>query len=113
MDNFSLETCKRNKMLNFELALEFFSLIKIHKILYTQTHLYFSNRLNNYQINHTINTRNNTQAHLTLPHMNYSKCQNAFIYKASQAWNKLPLSLRDQTNTRKFKNKLKNHLLNC
>ena len=113
MDNFSLETCKRNKMLNFELALEFFSLIKIHKILYTQIHPYFSNRLNNYQINHTINTRNNTQAHLTLPHMNYSKCQNAFIYKASQAWNKLPLSLRDQTNTRKFKNKLKNHLLNC
>ena len=111
LDQFSLETCKRNKILNFQLALEFFSLVKVQKVLCTQYHRYFSDKMNNYQIHHNVNTRNNAHGHLTLPHMNYSKCQNAFIYKASLHWNKIPLQLREITSPRKFKTQLKIHFL--
>ena len=111
MEHFSLENCKRNKILNFQLALDFFTLIKIQKILFTETHNYFTDKLNNYQIHHTANTRRLYQAHLTIPLMHFTKCQNAFIYQGSHSWNKLPLQLREITSSRKFKNKLKIHLL--
>ena len=111
VDQFSLDHCKHNKIMNFELALEFFSLIKMHKILLTQNHLYFYERIITQQRNHSITTRSNTDGLLTLPRMNYSKCHNAFIYRASQAWNKLPLQLRELTSTRKFKKILKTFLL--
>ena len=112
VERFSINICKSNKIFNFNLALEFFSLVKMHQILHSNLHEYFTNRINNYQIHHSHNTRFSSTGSLNLPHMRFSRSQKAFIFAASKYWNKLPVSLKDVTCINKFKMKVKNHLLN-
>ena len=98
--------------------LRIFSIANLHKFeLAKLTHLInhdkvpdsFKNSM--LTIHHTIGTRNREAGNLSLPQPRTDKGKTVIQYKGSACWNSLPLSLKLQTDTKKFLYELKKILL--
>ena len=92
---------------NYDRAYQYFSLIKMYKILNTDNHLYFKNKIRSFQHGHNFQTRLSNTNFLTIPRMNFSKCQRSFLNSALHDYNKLPLQIKASTSLRNFKKEIK------
>ena len=105
------ELLKREKVLDFDMAYNYFCAIKMFKIIRLNEYTSLAAIINSFQTDHTYNTRAVTNQQLTLPLFRSTKCQNSFIYRGIQFWNSIPPNLRnisDDINT--FKRLLKRFL---
>ena len=105
------ELYKTEKLFNFDLALKFFTVVKLYQAINCDRDSYFSVRIQSFQNQHNHNTRSQNTELLSLPMRSFSKSQNCFIYKGLKFWNELPVSVRNSENIRIFKRMAKNFLL--
>ena len=98
--------------------LKIFSFANLHKFeLAKLMHLIKQNKVPDsfknsmLTIHHTIGTRNREAGNLSLPQPRTDKGKTVIQYKGSTCWNSLPLSLKLQTDTKKFIYELKKILL--
>ena len=103
---------KREKMLDFDLAYNYFCAINMYKILRLNNHVALATKINSFQTHHLHQTRAVTNEDLSLPLYRLTKCQNSFIYRGLQFWNSLPSNIHNvQNNLNAFKRLLKHFIL--
>ena len=102
---------KNKSVMDFEIAAEYFSCINIYRILKTDSHIFFRNRILSFQNEHEHATRATSLEILNLPFYRLSKCKKSFIPKGLYFWNKLPLNIKNNPrNCKSFKRALKTYL---
>ena len=98
-------------MMNYDMAVEYFCSMDMYRILMTDAHHYFKNKIASFQTDHEHETRTTSLDHKVLPSYKCSKCQRSFLYVGLKFWNKLPYSTRNIPNNPKcFKNALKKYI---
>ena len=104
---------KREKILDFDSAYNYFCAINMYKVLRLNNHEALATKINSFQTHHLHQTRAVTNEDLSLPLYRLSKCQNSFIYRGLKFWKTLPRHIRDvQNNVNAFKRLLKHFILN-
>ena len=91
---------------------EYFSQIKLHKVVFANNHDYFHNKLQLLIPVHQHETRFSFDLNLNIPFFRKSKCQNSFIFQAISVWNKLPQEFKEIKNFYSFKKKVKRIFVN-
>ena len=107
------QTYVDNGILQFERAFEYFSLIKLHKELYSSDGSYFSDIIRDMQSDHSYPTRFRNDLNLYPPRFSTARSSKCFIKQSIDLWNTLPGSLKIIHNAHKFKFELKKHLLDA
>ena len=98
---------RRKKLFNFSTAHKYFCCIKMYQIIKLNMHQFFSHKISRSQVENSRITRQNILQNMRLPLMRSNKCQNSFIYVGTKFWNELPLAVKDASNIKEFKYKLK------
>ena len=91
----SPELLKRENVLDFDMAYQYFCTIKMYKILRLNNHASLAELINSFQTSHTHNTRSVIDQKLKLPLFLSTKCQNSFIYRGIQFWNNISIEIRN------------------
>ena len=99
--------CTEQSVLNFNMAYEFFTLVKMYNVLVQGGHKYFYDRIFTHQVDHSHSTRFQSNGNLVLPLYCKTKCQASFLYRGMKLWNDLPLEIRSISSVNKFKKTLK------
>ena len=79
----------------------------LYKMLRSRNSRYFDQYLRTHSELHNHNTRNNSC--LIIPRFNLSTSQNSFVFQSIKSWNSLPSSIKNSSNIRIFKLKLKKY----
>ena len=106
----NLDILKNKSMMNYDMVVEHSCCINMYRILMTDAHNYFKNKISNFQTDHDHGTRAVNLEHINLPFYRLSKCKRSFIYRGLYFWNKLPLSLRNVSNLKCFHKTLKEYI---
>ena len=101
----------QSNVLNYDKSLKYSNLIHFHKIVHNLDQQYFHQILQNNQVNHRYPTSFHNNFNFLPPFFTKSKCQNSFLFRATNDWNDLPLDLTNIRSPSKFKKKLKRFLL--
>ena len=102
---------KEKLIMNFEMAAEYFSCINMYRILKTDSHLFFKNKIASFQTEHQHITRASSLEIIDLPFLRLSKCQRSFLYRGLKFWNKIPLDIRNiPNNPLLLKKSIKNYI---
>ena len=102
---------KEKNVMNFEMTVEYFSCINMYRILETDSHQFFSDKIASFQIEHEYATRSTSLELINLPFYRLTKCKKSFLYSGLCFWNRLPISTRNiPSNMPKFKRSLRSHI---
>ena len=96
------------KLLPFTAIHKYFSVVKVFKYVILNSNNYFNNKICNLQINHSFNTRFNTNNCLNNIFFIKSKCHNSFVYQSIGLWKKLPATLKNTNSLSSFRRLLRN-----
>ena len=111
LDSLNEDNLKSKSMMNYEMCVEYFCCIYMYRILKTDSHQFFKNKISSFQIEHEHETRASNLGLFNLPFYRLSKCKRSFLYMGLSFWNKLPLDMRNITNNVKcFKTMMRNLL---
>ena len=99
-------------LLSFNQIFSYFVALKMFKCLKENNHTYFSNKFINLYPHHEHSTRSTHELQLNIPHYHKALSHNFFIYKGIKLWNSLPYNLKEVNCYCKFKNNLKNFIIN-
>ena len=102
---------KNQNILNFELARQYFVNLNFFQILKLGKHCYFKDKIHALQASHSHQTRFASSGQYNLPMMNFTKCQNSFVYQGLKSWNNLPIALKNLDKLCTFKSQVKKHIL--
>ena len=102
--------CKQKSLFDFQLSHKYFACLKMYKILKSNAHPYFQQKILSFQIAHSHYTRSMDSELLTVPRMNFVKCQRSFLSIGTNYWNQLPLVIRNSETFKQFKRELKNYI---
>ena len=97
--------------LNFDKRCRYHAAVLIHKTINNMTPSYMNDVIT-ISKNQSYTLRSQTNNDLTLPYIprtNYGK--NTFTFYGMRVWNELPLEIRNISNNKTFKNRVKYHLL--
>ena len=86
--------------------------VMMHKLINGNGPQKLLDRLQNYKDNNISNTRQATSCKLATVSHNTDYITKSYFYDTMKFWNGLPLSLRQTVNSKTFKERLQNHLLN-
>ena len=92
-----------NKLLDYDSIFDYFTCLKLYKILHNNNHEYFNDKLTLLITNHSYGTRFNTLANFNTPFFTKSRCQNSFIYQSTKIWNSIPNYIRYAQSVNIFK----------
>ena len=102
---------KEKNVMNFDMTVEYFSCTNMYRILKTESHQFFSEKISSFQIDHTYVTRSTSLELLNLPFYRLTKCKRSFLYSGLSFWNKLPINIRNiPNNINKFKKSLRKYI---
>ena len=102
---------KERRFMNLEMSIEYFCCINMYKILKTDSHQFFKNKITSFQIEHEHVTRAINLELVHLPIYRLSKCKRSFLYRGLSFWNGLPIDIRNNPNDlRCFKLMLKQYI---
>ena len=102
---------KDKNLMNYEMTIEYFCCVNMNRVLMTDAHEFFRNKILSFQIGHEHVTRAANLELIELPFYRLSKCQRSFMYKGLVFWNKLPINLRNiPDNVSSFKRQMKSHI---
>ena len=102
---------KDKNVMNFEMTAEYFSCINMYRIMKTDSHAFFTNRISTFQTEHRYETRATSHQLVNLPFYRLNNCQRSFLYTGLSFWNKLPVNIRNiPNNIQKFKKSLRNYI---
>ena len=90
----NIQTYVDNGILQFERAFEYFSLIKLHKELYSSDGSYFSEIIRDIQSDHSYPTRFRNDLNLYPPRFFTTRSSKSFIKQSIDLWNGLPVRLK-------------------
>ena len=93
--------------LQYDQVSKYFILCKLLRVICDGKHLQFANKIDQHSIAHNYETRSNVGNCFTAPFYLKNKCQNSFIYRGIQLWNKFPNHLKQLRNVRRFKKHMK------
>lgn len=100
-----------NNIFDFEQLYQYFSLIKLFRILKLGEHRYFFDRIADFQTSHLYPTRFKTEEKINPPIYRKTKCNSFFLTQSVKFWNKLSVEVRNSTSLYAFKRSLKNILI--
>jgi hypothetical protein len=106
------QLCKMHNILSFDNCYRYFVLVNMFKIIKVTNSEYFTDRIEEFQADHSHATRFKARGDLTLPFYRKTQCQRSFLYRGVGSWNDLPTELRSSPSLSNFKTKLKFHLIN-
>ena len=109
----SAQTYIDNRILQFDRAFEFFSLLKLHNELYSSDGSYFSEIIRDIQSDHSYPTRFRSDLNLVPPRYSTARSSKSFIKQSIDMWNELPGRLKIIHDAGKFKFELKKYLLDA
>ena len=102
---------KEKGFMDYEMTIEYFCCVNIYRVLMTDSHDFFRNKIVSFQIRHEHATRAANLELIDLPFYRLSKCKRSFVYRGLGFWNKLPISLRNiPNNVSSFKRQMKSHI---
>ena len=110
INRITLDVCKQKSLFDFQLSHKYFSCIKMYQILKSNAHPYFHQKIQSLQIAHSHHTRSIDSELLTVPRMNFVKCQRSFLSIGTNCWNQLPLVIRNSETLKQFKKQLRNYI---
>ena len=93
------------------MTVEYFLCTNMYRILKTESHLFFSDKIYSFQIDHTYGTRSTSLELINLPFYRLTKCKRSFLYSGLSFWNELPINIRNiPNNINKFKKSLRKYI---
>jgi len=98
-------------LLNFDSIYNYFTAMKMYKVINLNHHMYFHRIFNSLKPIHNHLTRFSSQANFNTPQLYKSKCQNSFLYQSVNVWNSLTNNTRSCSSLVSFKFNLKRELL--
>ena len=105
---------KEKRFMNLDMTVNYFCCINMYKILKTNSHQFFKNKITSFQIEHEHVTRATNLELIHLPIYRLSKCKRSFLYRGLIFWNKLPINTRNNPNNLScFKSLLKQYIFDC
>jgi len=99
-----------DNLFNFNDTYNYFTAIKLFKVIKFGFHQFFRHILQGLIPNHTHSTRLCTSGKFNPPQLGKSKCQRCFLYQSVKIWNDLPDQIRNCNNLGQFKSKLRKYL---
>ena len=100
-------------VMNYDITVEYFSCNNMYRILKTDSHQFFKDRISSFQTEHEHRTRAASNQLIDLPFYRRTKCKRSFLYRGLSFWNKLPLEIRNiPNNFQRFKKTLKKYISN-
>ena len=104
---------KDNCVMNYDMSVEYFSCINMYRILKTDSHQFFMDKISSFQTEHEYRTRAASRELFDLPFYRRTKCKRSFLYRGLYFWNKLPLETRNiPNNLQRFKKSIRKYILN-
>jgi len=97
--------------LTFNYIYEYFTAIKLYKIVKLNHHPYFHELFRSLTPTHGHVTRFRSRDNYNLPHFVKTKCQSSFLFQSINVWNGLTDSTKSSQNLASFKRNLKSELL--
>ena len=102
---------KEKGFMDYEMTIEYFCCVNIYRVLMTDSHDFFRNKIVSFQIRHEHATRAANLELIDLPFYRLSKCKRSFVYRGLGFWNKLPINLRNiPNNVSSFKRQMKSYI---
>ena len=102
---------KEKGFMDYEMTIEYFCCVNIYRVLMTDSHDFFRNKIVSFQIRHEHATRAANLELIDLPFYRLSKCKRSFVYRGLGFWNKLPINLRNiPSNVSSFKRQMKSYI---
>jgi len=99
------------RFLNFDSIYNYYTLIKLYKVINTNQHVYFKNCIEILVPRHEHRTRFSYQGNFQPPHYSKAKCQKNFLYQSISLWNGLPNEIKSCDSLSKFRTLLKDELI--
>ena len=113
LNDLSFAVLKDKAVMNYDMTVEYFSCNNMYRILKTESHQFFNNRIFSFQTDHVHRTRATDLDLINLPLYRLTKCKRSFLYMGLSFWNKLPLDIRNiPNNIQRFKRSLRNYIFN-
>ena len=100
-----------NKLMNMNSIYNYFTSIKLYKVLKENQHSYFFDKVIDAQIDHDHATRFKINSCLTAPFFRKAKCQHAFVYQSVTIWNAIPPNVRNCNTLSNFRKLLKTFII--
>ena len=110
-DSLTPAILKDKFIMNYDMTAEYFSCINMYRILKTNSHKFFSDKISSFQIEHEYLTRSASLELINLPFYRLTKCKRSFLYTGLTFWNRIPINIRNiPNNPHKFKKSIKSHI---
>ena len=114
LNTLTLSLLKDKSVMNYDMSVEYFSCNNMYRILKTESHQFFKDRISSFQTEHEHRTRAASSELIDLPFYRRTKCKRSFLYRGLTFWNKLPLEIRNiPSNFHRFKRSLRKYIFNC
>jgi len=98
-------------LLTFKSIYEYFTAIKLYKIVKMEHHQYFHQIFRDLTPSHNHDTRFSSGDNYNVPHFAKTKCHSSFLFRSIGIWNRLTENTKASQNLISFKRSLKRELL--